>query len=296
MGITDADIGHPLEFVGFGVTETGASGTKMTVHNNLNWICVSGNCDIAGGTINTICQDQVPGGPCSGDSGGPAFVHRLGQQYVCGITSFGDLDCLDYGCSTKVDEFEDFIRSFAGDSTGADCVENWDCLSNACVGGVCCENECAGRCEDCSQPGFEGRCVQLPNGTPCPDSDVCNGEEVCSDGSCQRGQPLACHDSIDCTTDACDPVRGCEFNPLAADCDDQEICTRALCDLEQGCIHEPLQDGLECAKNMTCVAGVCKKKPSAGGCGSAAGSGASLPLFLAFLLMLTARRASNRAA
>lgn len=297
MGITDADIGRQLEFVGFGVTETGASGVKMTVHNALNWICVANNCDIAGGTVNTICQDQVPGGPCSGDSGGPAFVNRLGQEYVCGVTSFGDQDCLTYGCSTKVDEFEDFIRAFGGDPNGTACIENTDCISNACVDGFCCENECASRCSTCNQPGSLGECIQLPHGTPCPDGDVCNGEEVCADGSCQRGEPLQCQDSIDCTTDTCDPIRGCEYLPLAADCDDQEVCTRDLCDVQQGCVHEPLSDGLECAKNMFCKSGVCTKTPSdeSCGCGSGAGGGSLLLLF-AFLLILTARRASSRAA
>ena len=300
MGITDADIGRPLEFVGFGQTETGAFGTKMTVINNLNWICVAGDCDFMGGAINTICQDQVPGGPCQGDSGGPALVKRAGLEYVCGVTSYGDEECLQFGCSTKVDEFEEFIRTFAGDLPGTPCTENWDCISNACVDYVCCENACAGRCESCNQPGLEGQCVQVPDGTPCPDSDVCNGEETCSEGSCQRGEPLVCQDAIECTFDTCDPNTGCDFQPLAADCDDQEACTRDRCDPDTGCVHEPLEDGLECAKDMTCVSGVCQKKPKAGGCstgaGGGAGSGGSLALFLLFLLILTARRVSDRAA
>jgi hypothetical protein len=301
MGITDADIGRPLEFVGFGVTETGSSGVKMTVTNNLNWVCTSaGGCDLGSGAYAvqyTICQDQTPGGPCSGDSGGPAFVRRAGKEYVCGITSYGDADnCQYYGCSTKVDEYETFIRTFAGELPGAPCAENWECISNACVEGVCCENACAGRCESCNQPGSEGLCVQLPDGTPCPDSNLCNGEETCSGGSCQRGEPLVCRDAIDCTVDTCDPNTGCDFQPLAADCDDQEACTRDLCNPETGCVHEPLEDGLECAKDMICVSGVCKKKPSSGGCATGAGGGASLALFLMFLLILTARRASGRAA
>jgi len=302
IGITNADIGTMLEFVGFGVTETGASGTKMTVFNDLGWVCTSaGGCDLGGGAYaaeNTICEDQAPGGPCTGDSGGPAFIVRSGKEYVCGITSYGDApECRYYGCSTKVDEFEDFILAFGGDPDGTPCVENTDCISNACVEGVCCENRCAGRCDSCNQPGSVGLCVPLPNGTPCPDTDVCNGEETCSDGSCQRGDPLVCHDSIDCTVDTCDPVKGCVFKPLAADCDDQEFCTRDLCNPEMGCVHEPLADGLECAKNMICASGVCKKKPSPGGCASGgAGGGAGLPLFLAILLLFTLRRVSNHAA
>jgi hypothetical protein len=304
MGITSADIDRPLEFVGFGVTETGASGTKLTVHNDLDWVCTSpGGCNLGGGAYAaqyTICQDQTPGGPCSGDSGGPAFVIRNAREYVCGVTSYGDdQGCRYYGCSTKVDEFEDFIRSFGGDANGTVCSDDLDCLSNACVDGVCCQSECTGRCAGCNQPGFVGLCVQLSNGTPCPDSDVCNGEEVCSDGSCQRGQPIQCRDSIDCTTDTCDPTRGCEFKPLAADCNDSEICTRDLCDLEQGCIHEPLHDGLECAKNMICLAGECIKDPSKDdgcGCGSTGTGASALWLLLALFPICIRRRGANRAA
>ena len=293
IGITTDDIGALLEFVGFGLTETGASGTKMTMFNDLRWICYSG-----GGCgqynpahMNMFCQDQTPSGVCSGDSGGPALIERSGIEYAAGVASYVGGDCEYFGCHTKVDEFEDFIRDFAGEPNGIPCVENSDCISNACVEHVCCQNACAGRCESCNQPGFEGRCVQLPDGTPCPDSDVCNGEETCSNGGCQRGEPLVCRDAVECTVDTCDPVKGCDFQPLAADCDDREACTRDLCDPETGCVHEPLEDGLECAKDMFCVSGVCTKKSSAG-CGTGGGAGgAALPLalFFAFLLLRTTR-------
>ena len=227
------------------------------------------------------------------------MIRRSGLEYTAGVASYVGADCGQFGCHTKVDEFEDFIRSFAGDSNGIPCSEDADCLSNSCADGVCCENACAGRCQGCNQPGSAGVCVQLPNGTPCPDSDVCNGEEVCSDGSCQRGDPLVCHDLIDCTTDTCDPARGCVFMPLAADCDDQEVCTRDLCDLQQGCIHEPLEDGLECAKDKICSAGQCIKDPALNdGCGCTSTEPGALPLLLlfAFLAIRTsiAVAASNR--
>jgi hypothetical protein len=298
IGITTDDIGDYLEYVGFGQTSPSnpySSGTKMTMTNQLKWICYSGGgcSQFNPAHMNTFCQDQTPSGVCFGDSGGPAFIRRSGTEFTAGIASYVGGDCEYFGCHTKVDEYEDFIRDFAGEPNGIPCVEDSDCISSACVENVCCENSCAGRCHSCNQPGSEGLCLQLPDGTPCPDSDVCNGEETCSAGSCQRGQPLVCHDSIDCTVDTCDPVKGCDFQPLAADCDDREPCTRDLCDPELGCVHEPLEDGLECAKDMTCVSGVCKKKPSAGGCTTGAGAAGSntlpLALFLAFLLLRAAR-------
>jgi hypothetical protein len=297
MGITTSDIGTQLEFVGFGQTSASdpySAGIKMSMTNDLAWVCYSESCSGWNNPAypNTFCQDQTPSGVCFGDSGGPAFILRLGREYTAGVASYVGPDCEQFGCHTKVDEFEDFIYSFAGEPNGTPCSENADCLSNACADGVCCENACAGRCQGCNQPGHAGECIPLPNGTPCPDTDVCNGEELCYNGSCQQGKPMVCHDDIDCTVDACDPTRGCVFQPLAADCDDQEICTLDICDPEVGCIYEPHQDGLECAKNMYCLFGVCTKEPSPEDCGCASTSTGVPPLLLfAFLMFRTTRRA-----
>jgi secreted trypsin-like serine protease len=57
-------------------------------------------------------------GPCSGDSGGPAFVDRSGTIYVGGITSFGDAACRTYGVSTRVDAYESWLEGYAGNLNG----------------------------------------------------------------------------------------------------------------------------------------------------------------------------------
>lgn len=287
LGITGGDIGTPLEFVGFGVTETGDSGVKMTVTNDLEWVCtVYPGCNLGAGryaATNTICQDQDPGGPASGDSGGPALIVRSGQEYVCGITSYGDQGADVYGCSTKVDEFEDFILGFIGAPDGTPCGTARDCQSSRCVDGFCCDRDCAGRCEACDRPGLEGTCSPVDDGTSCEDSDVCNGVETCRGGKCEPGEPMACSDSFECTFDTCDPSSGCSFEPMAYECDDDNMCTRDICDPAQGCVYQNMPDGIPCGqKCRICQAGACIDDPACKkkGCASGGTGGGMAGLWL----------------
>ena len=291
LAITNADIGRSLEFVGYGQTESGGFGTKMTVTNDLNWVCTSsGGCNLGSGRYaspNTICQDQDPGGPCQGDSGGPALIVRDNREYVAGITSYGDQNCTLYGCSTKVDEFEDFITDFIGGVPGSACMGSAECLSGYCVDGVCCTTPCNGVCESCAQGG-DGICRPAANQTPCPDNDLCNGTEVCLNGQCVAGEPLNCSNTNSCTINSCDPATGCVHDPVIdgtscsngnpcdgeetclrgncavgepMDCDDHNLCTADSCDPSLGCRHEVLQDGTGCGGGPcgpgTCSAGEC---------------------------------------
>jgi len=293
MGIVQADIDNPIEFVGFGQTETYSTGVRMSITSDLDWICTSsGGCTIGPGyhaSQNTICEDQAPGGTCHGDSGGPAFVTRAGQEYVAGITSYGDQNCLYFGCSTKVDEFETFIADFVGGVLGSTCIDSSTCLSGNCIDGVCCESTCVGTCMSCNVAGNLGRCVPAPNGTPCPDGNACNGEEVCLMQECVSGEPLNCDDDNPCTIDNCTPASGCSNDAVAdgaacpdadlcngdescqsgicragsaLDCDDHNPCTQDACSATIGCENLPLEDGISCGGGVcgpsTCRAGACE--------------------------------------
>jgi len=129
--LTSGDAGVNLNFAGFGYTETGAYGTKLQVDVPFGAL----GCGVSGcpsgytsstwtgmafsyeqdGTSSSRSDDS---GPCSGDSGGPAFIERAGTVYVAGVTSWGDSACRSYGVSTRVDAYESWIEGYAGDLNG----------------------------------------------------------------------------------------------------------------------------------------------------------------------------------
>lgn len=69
-----------------------------------------------------------------------------------------------------------------------------DCDDGNTLSGDCCSATCQ----------FEG------SGSPCPDNDLCNGDETCDGaGTCELGPALDCDDSNSCTQDSCDALDGC---------------------------------------------------------------------------------------
>ncbi len=129
LALTTADEGSSIEISGFGQTETQSSGDKLHVNVNLSKVCPGpGGCSFGSGWAEpkTIGYPRTPGGTCYGDSGGPAFFARNGQQYVVGVTSYGDQGCTVWGVSTKVDDFSTFISGFTGGVVPEDCTSPGD--------------------------------------------------------------------------------------------------------------------------------------------------------------------------
>jgi hypothetical protein len=62
-------------------------------------------------------------------------------------------------------------------------------------------------------PPRDRRGTNVPDGTSCADSDLCNGAETCQSGTCTAGTPLSCDDGNPCTTDSCNPATGCVNTP-----------------------------------------------------------------------------------
>ncbi len=297
MGITQSDVTNRtmLDFVGFGMTDpnnNNSSGTKMMFTDHLDYVCSNEyGCSWPNpATSKDICQDQNPSGLCSGDSGGPAIVRRNGQMYVAGVASYVGQGCAQFGCNTKVDEYEQDINNFIGGVLGASCARDSDCDSGHCQDGVCCESLCTGECYSCNVPGQAGRCVAVPDGTSCDkDGNICNGQDTCQAGSCTPGEPLQCSDGGPCKTGSCDPVKGCIYTPVPngtscanlyfcdgvetcqdgvctagtpPDCDDGNPCTEDTCSDEAGrCLHQPVADGTSCGGgkcgDMQCMGGEC---------------------------------------
>ncbi len=154
LELTNADAGIDLNFAGFGYTETGSYGNKMQVTLPLEGLgcVVSPYCSTTAHADTQISYAQDTGGPCSGDSGGPAFVTRSGTVYVAGVTSYGDARCIYYGVSTKVDAFESFWSTWiSGGDTGT--VGDGGSTAPYCGDGTCDADEsCDGRRSTTSCP------------------------------------------------------------------------------------------------------------------------------------------------
>lgn len=180
LALTSADIDVTnLLFMGFGLTETGSSGTKLKMTQPLASLCEGTNwCNVS---ISGLGTTQVPpntigirmntnGGICSGDSGGPAFVTRGGVEYVAGINSFvmqnTSGQCDYFGAATKVDRFTSFIASFLGVTT-----EN-------CLNGV--DDDSDGQV-DCADPD-------------------CATDPACQESSCDLATSVACGSTLSGTT------------------------------------------------------------------------------------------------
>ncbi len=109
---------------------------------------------------------------------------------------------------------------------------------------VCTTDSCDGGSDMCVHPVEPGCC---DSDDDCTNHDVCDGLETCDTGTgnCLPGTaPPACTDGDGCTLDACDPVTGCGFAPIAgccdadADCDDANACSVDTCNTDTNvCAH-----------------------------------------------------------
>jgi hypothetical protein len=186
LGLVGSDIGTPLDFAGFGLTETGSSSVKLHAEAPLGGFgCTVAGCPDPGVAATMISYAQPDAGPCSGDSGGPAFIQRNGAPYVAGVTSYGDRGCIIYGVSTRADAFDGFIADFVGDgpvdpepapgepepTPGEPEPTPGGCGDGVCGAGESCDGRGAtSACGDCA-----GRTNGKPSRRFCEVEGVCEG-------------------------------------------------------------------------------------------------------------------------
>ncbi|MEZ4222242.1 MAG: hypothetical protein R3B13_15000 [Polyangiaceae bacterium] len=181
---------------------------------------------------------------------------------------------------------------------GAVCSNDYECVSDHCVDGVCCESQCDGLCQSCDQAG---KCGLSAAGTPddgctveasdCGQDGTCDGAGACAvklaeDAPCggtattcagndfinRACHSRACESALtDCMGMACNPTTGCSTTPC--DCAPGYFCDGSQC-------LEKLQSG-SCASDEACasghcVDGVCCDSACDGGC-ETCGSGTCRP-------------------
>ncbi|MBM4354478.1 MAG: hypothetical protein FJ109_11920 [Deltaproteobacteria bacterium] len=206
---------------------------------------------------------------------------------TCPVPKGVGAECLAAACHPLTGEC-----SFAPANEGKACFDGDACtLGDVCKGGVCGGGVSANcndgnPCTDDSCDTIKG-CVQKNNQAACEDGNLCTVGDMCGDGKCIAGGPMACDDGNPCTDDACKPGQGCVHtaNNAACDdgnactqedhctagacvagsavsCDDANLCTTDSCKPLVGCTYDfnavPCNDGDACTSGDVCKNGSCK--------------------------------------
>lgn len=100
----DLKAGTRVEFVGYGSTEDVNANTERRE--------VAGKIERV--TSTSFEYAQTAGGPCAGDSGGPALAEIDGRSVLVGVTSSGDESCRVSGVSARVSAAAEFVAAMLG--------------------------------------------------------------------------------------------------------------------------------------------------------------------------------------
>lgn len=102
-------------------------------------------------------------------------------------------DCAD-GKADGIESDADCGATCADCASGASCVDDSDCQTAACVGGVCSPATCQNGAMDAGETGVDcGGSCPLCAGDACQESSQC-GQGNCTEGKCEA--PLTCFDDV----------------------------------------------------------------------------------------------------
>ncbi len=228
--------------------------------------CANGNC--AGSSV-ISCDDA---NDCTTDGCDPL----LGCQFIDAVAGAACGDPTESPCNhaDSCDGMGGCLSNIEVDGTscsdGDACTVNDSCTSETCAG---VPTDCSALNDACNLgtclPGT-GECAPLPanEGATCDDGDICTTVDTCANGTCAGSSVISCDDANDCTTDACDPLLGCQFIDAVAGaaCGDptESPCDHAdSCDGMGGCLSNievdgsSCSDGDACTVNDSCTSGSC---------------------------------------
>ncbi|HRY96542.1 MAG TPA: S8 family serine peptidase, partial [Myxococcota bacterium] len=177
------------------------AGTPLTCDDGN--LCTTDSCNPATGCAyanNTLpCPD---GNLCNGSEVCAAGACQAGTPLTCNDGNVCTTDsCVPAtGCS--------FAPNTASCADGDLCDGAEVCSGGTCQAGTPLTCNDGNVCTTDSCVPATG-CSFVPNTASCADADLCDGDEVCSGGTCQSGTPLVCNDGNVCTTDSCVPATGC---------------------------------------------------------------------------------------
>jgi hypothetical protein len=197
--------GSAVQFVGYGITSAGQQSNSVRMYANNTLANTAAGNAVEPLTV-SYSEAGSLGGPCSGDSGGPALYTVNGTQYVAAVTSYGDQSCTQFGVSGRVSAVVDnFINPYiTGNSGGTQTCDQCEQAATTGVGAcssqvTACENDsdcsalltCLNACASgdqtcvntCASQHTEGTTVYSKIGS-CMCTTACK-TECASDPSCQ---------------------------------------------------------------------------------------------------------------
>ena len=197
--------------------------------------------------------------------------------------------CSDDSCDSKLGCVN--LANGVTCSDGNACTADDACKDKGCVGGAApdCNDKNTCTTDSCD---LASGCTHTDNAAQCEDGDACTAGDKCAGGTCKGGSAIDCDDTNLCTTDSCDPIKGCVHANGANDskcsdtkcdnltfveagkcfsgvclpgqknnCDDGNLCTTNTCNIASGCKtesnSEPCDDGTVCTKDDVCKNKVC---------------------------------------
>ncbi|MBM4343315.1 MAG: putative metal-binding motif-containing protein [Deltaproteobacteria bacterium] len=175
--------------------------------------CAHANNQGIGCNDNNACTsgDKCNGGQCLGAG-----------QLPC---SDGNA-CTDDGCDPK--NGCTFAANTLACNDGNSCTDADSCAGGACKSAKPTNCDDANTCtQDLCDPAKGCTYQKLVDGTPCNDGDACTQSDKCANGICLGGPKVGCNDGEPCTTDGCDPKKGCTVAALpdGDPCNDNNNCT-----------------------------------------------------------------------
>jgi hypothetical protein len=241
-------VGTQVEFVGYGITAAPPGGAnsvrrhKVGPIDQLDSLLVHYN-ESAGGPL------PVGGGPCEGDSGGPALT-TSGPLEVAAVTSAGDQSCKVFGISGRVSgAYANFIAPYLADQPVMPAMDCNTCATDAQSAGGACINEVT----TCQQ---DPACAAL---VTCDNACAANDQACYTSCNTAHAAGVAKLQAIDTClcTNAC-------VSQCAAQCPQPAVCglssSTPACEtcLEASCCSE----SKACAADASCTACLVQSPPA----------------------------------
>ena len=209
LRMTPADV-YPnqtmVQYVGFGQDENSNTGVKLTITLPAEVVCEGPeDCFFSDGVAagwavaKSLGVIITPGGPCSGDSGGPGLVSRSSTEYVAAVNSYGDQNCAQSNVGALVDSHYTFIQNFINGTNNEVCEGNVDEDNDGQTD--CADPDCDNDTSCIGPRWTTANVVCHPQTHPCSDGSDCKllgpmfipnwpvGAGICSPQCYQPGAP-----------------------------------------------------------------------------------------------------------